>query len=183
MDNDYVYDILSQGTCPALVPGTWFMDGGRRLLVWDMAGLLNVHMLASGEIRSNGLGQGMHMLLKLVSQVFHAVRTAEDWLVPAGFLQMSNGGVWFDPASEQVRFMMKNECSAGLEIQCSFCSGMQERAAVEQAAELAGELCVLSGIPAAAAAAQRINDAAASGATLKDLIKLACSLRLLTMMI
>ena len=85
-------------------------------------------------------------------------------------LDISPGGAWLDPVSELVRFRLRENAS-------------DPETAGSLAAQLAERICSASGIPSAGVAAGKIKDAAASGASVKDLISLVCSLRLLTRMI
>ena len=176
METDYVYDILAQGNCPALVPGAWFLDGKKRVPVWDTAGLLDAYKLASGTVSCSVLDQGMRSLLELIRMSFLALRAAEDWLIPAECLDTDPGGVWFDPSEKTVRFRLLDESSIVLQER----GQSADHTAAGIAADLAQKLCSASFYPAAGIAAQKINDAATEGAALKDLIKLASSLQLLT---
>ena len=176
MEADYVYDILAQGNCPALVSGAWFSDGKKRVPVWDTAGLLDAYRLASGAASCSAFDQGMRSLLELIRMSFLALHAAEDWLIPAECLDTDPGGVWFDPSEITVRFRLLDEG-------CIVLPEMDQRVdltATRAAADLAQKLCSASFYPAADIAAQKINDAATEGAALKDLTKLVSSLQLLT---
>ena len=176
METDYIYDILDQGNCPALVPGAWFSDGKKRVTVWDTAGLLDAYGLASSMVPCNMLGQGMRSLLELIRLSFLALRSAEDWLIPAECIDTDPGGVWFDPSEKTVKFRFRDEDSATLKEMDQSLDKSTEIAA----ADLAHKLCSVSIYPAAGIAAQKINDAGSAGASLIDLIKLVTSLQLLT---
>ena len=176
METDYVYGILAQGNCPALVPGAWFSDGKKRVPVWDTSGLLDAFGLASGAVLCSGFSQGLRSLLELVRMSFLALHAAEDWLIPAEYLDTDPGGVWFDPSEKTVRFRLLDEGSIVLPER----DQSRDRSTAIAAADLAQKLCSASFYPAAGIAVERINRAAEEGATLKDLTKLVSSLQLLT---
>ena len=170
MENEYILEILIQGNCPALVPGTWFSDGQAKLLVWDTGGLIDLYKAAAGFHTPRGQEHSLPFVLDLVRKALFSVYTAEDWLIPDEMLDISPGGAWLDPVSDLVRFRLRENAS-------------DPETAGSLAAQLAERICSASGIPSAGVAAGKIKDAAASGASVKDLISLVCSLRLLTRMI
>ena len=172
METDYVYEILSQGNCFALVDGAWFTDGNERIVVWNTEGLLDLYDAAAGKAPCLAGTHSLRRLLDLVRMALVSVYGASDWLVPADMLDMSPGGVWLDPKRKEVRFMLRPGPASAAEG-----AGLSD---VRLAAALADRPCGVSGFPAAGIAADRINRAAEEGASLKDLIKLVCSLQLLT---
>ena len=167
MDSEYVYGILSQGSCPALVSGTCFWSGENRIFVWDPSGLVDLYSAASGRISGIGYDCGMRSLLELIKKSFAALYTAEDWLIPANALDTDHGGAWLSPASGDVKFMLKRPGGRSLEYP-------------ECAAKLAESLCLEASLSAAEVVCGKINSASERGASVKDLTRLVCSLQLLT---
>ena len=172
MDTDYVYEILMQGNCGALVPGAWFLNGEKKVLVWDTDGLIGLYDADLRKIGNTGICNETGALLELTVNLFSALRTANDWLIPVHMLDLTPKGIWLDPEEKMVSFMLKDQSSAA-HIQDDRIDSYPKAAA-----RLAGDLSEYFGSAPASAAAARIAGSAQKGASLDDLIKLAVSQRL-----
>ena len=164
MEDDYVYEILSQGNCPALVSGGVYYDGSVRKVFWDRSSLSDAYRLLEGRSEGPGLYSQSPSFMSLLAFGFMALDAADDWLIPMNRLFLAPGGVWYDPKSRRVRFMVSEPFTD------------EELGPAEAAVLLAEGFSAHAETSGFRAACVHIKRAAANGAALGDLIRVVAEL-------
>ena len=106
MSSEYIYDILAQGNCPALVRGGCFCIGNERTLAWDTKGLVKACDAAGSG--STALGRRSMRVFdsSLAGRIAMALKVADDWLIPMQMIDTCADGIWIDPGNFSVRFKL-----------------------------------------------------------------------------
>jgi len=102
----YALDIAVQGGCPALVPAASYYADGRKIVIWDKSGLMDVSGAFRSCLKASG-GQSFEAMRRLTIKMLSAAGCAWDWLIPSCCLDTAPDQICFAPETGQVLYCVR----------------------------------------------------------------------------
>ena len=103
----YALDIAQQGGCPALVPAASYYADGRKIVIWDKSGLMDMSGAFGCCLRVSG-GQPFEAMRRLTIKMLSAAGCAWDWLIPSRCLDTAPEQICFSPEPGRVLFCIRS---------------------------------------------------------------------------